>query len=108
MNLLSLFRGKDQAKGLVSEIKELADDLFTSDEERKGFYLKIEQLQMLSNNVLARTGRAALMWSLSLVAVYNLIVRDLLGVFMGVDVPPATLEADKLIGQIVGLIAGTI
>ncbi|QFT40107.1 MULTISPECIES: hypothetical protein [unclassified Vibrio] len=107
MALLDLFTPTKPNK-LIKEIGDMGDKLFTSDEERKEFYLKMEQLSSASNNVIARTGRAALMWALAMVAVYNWIVRDAIGIFMHVNLPPAALDAGDLLKHIVGIIAGTL
>lgn len=79
-NIKTLFSSKkhDEARSIISEIEQLGDRLFTSDEERAEFALKVQKLYAFHDHWFVAGGRPALAWSMSLVMVYQLILRDIL------------------------------
>ncbi|MDW1907417.1 hypothetical protein [Vibrio sp. 705] len=58
----SLFKSATSEKvgGIIHELTEFGDRVFTSDEERKEFAYKLAELEAASSNTLVRTGRAAM------------------------------------------------
>ncbi|MDW1928707.1 hypothetical protein R7Z80_23725 [Vibrio sp. 1733] len=106
----SLFKSATSEKvgGIIRELTEFGDRVFTSDEERKEFAYKLAELEAASSNTLVRTGRAAMMWSIALVVVYQLIVRDFLAVFYGVELPSLETDTQELLSNVFGFLAGTL
>lgn len=106
--LSGLFGTNNALSKVIRETKELGDEWFTSDEERQAFHIKMELIASLSNNPLARTGRAAIMWALAITGIYNWVIRDIAAVFMGVEIPDAPIDPAELLEHLVGIIAGTL
>ncbi|MBO1664506.1 hypothetical protein JKA13_24745 [Vibrio parahaemolyticus] len=49
-----------------------------------------------------------MMWSIALVVVYQLIVRDFLAVFYGVQLPSLETDTQELLSNVFGFLAGTL
>ncbi|WP_217521952.1 hypothetical protein [Vibrio metschnikovii] len=99
---------KPSVKTIISEVADLGDRLFTSDKERQAFQYKMELLAASSDNIIARTGRGALMWMFALVGGYNFMIRDMIGIILGRDLPPALLNTGDLLQHLIAIIAGTL
>lgn len=101
-------RSKPSAKAIIGEVADLGDRFFTSDEERQAFQYKMAVLASKSDNVIARTGRGALMWMFALVGGYYFMLRDMIGIFLGRELPPAVIDSGDLLQHLIGIIAGTL
>lgn len=105
--ILSLFKtsGTDVVTKNVQAATELVDDLFTSDDERQSFALCMEKLQQASQSAIARTARGSLIWSVSILLVYQSVIRDLL-IGFGLTLPESTIDAMSIVTKAFALLAG--
>lgn len=106
-SLIGLFKAgsTDKVAAAAKEATSLVDKLFTSDDERKAFTLKMEQLQQLSQSAIARTARGSMVWSLSIILVYQSVIRDLL-IGFGVAMPESAVDVTSLITKVMTLLSG--
>jgi hypothetical protein len=106
---VALFRSQPNATlTLFDTIKSVADEVFTSDEERQKFHNKMEELAQSSKSLMAQTGRAALMWSVSIVVVYQVVIRDVLASFFNVPLAETGFEIEWLLETVFELLGGTL
>lgn len=105
---MGLFSKKPSAKTIIGEVSDLGDRWFTQDSERQDFQYKMAVLAAKSDNVIARTGRGAIMWMLALTGAYNFIVRDLIGLFLERELPPPAIDVSDLLEYVIGVLGGTL
>jgi hypothetical protein len=106
------------AGAVIDSLGEAGDKLFTSDEERAYWAATLEKvrqqpqlLQGAISMVMAKSpnpfiagARAAMLYTLALIAFYNLVVRDLLILVMGLhDAPPPAISVEALLKFIGGM-----
>lgn len=108
MSLLKSFFQSDKTSGLIKEIGDMGDKLFTSDEEKKQFAAKMEALAASSNNVVVKTARSSLIWAIGIIAVYHMVVRDMIALYLGRDLPKSPFDIEDLLEQVFKIIAGTL
>lgn len=116
MGFLSRLFGGDQttppsknANGLINDISGMVDNLFTSDEERKLLHFKLEQLAACNPHPFVAGGRSAIMWCLGLVVLYNVAIREIIILCLGIKNPPEPLfDIQLFITHIFKLISGTL
>ena len=98
-----------QAQKLIGEITGMVDNLFTSDAERKVLQTKLEALAAANPHAFIAGGRSAIMWCLALAVLYNVAIREILILFLGVQNPPAPLvDTQELITHVFKLLAGSL
>ncbi|WP_318491918.1 hypothetical protein [Photobacterium leiognathi] len=102
-------KAKEKTTSLISEITDMGDKWFTSDEERKALQVKLEELAALNPHPFVAGGRAALLWGLALVVFYQLAGREILIMCLGITNPPAPLiDIQQFITHIFKLLAGAL
>ncbi len=94
------------AKGVIDSAVGIADRFITTESDRKEFHAEMEKLAQSSKSVVAQTARPSLMWSVSIVLVYQVVVRDFLAHFLNVDLPDAGVNLESLINQVFTLLGG--
>lgn len=105
---MGLFSKKPSAKAIIHEVADLGDRWFTQDSERQDFQYKMAVLAAKSDNVIARTGRGALMWMFAIAGGYNFIVRDFLSIVLDKELPPAAIETTDLLERLIAILGGTL
>lgn len=105
---MGLFSKSKPVKEIIGEVADLGDKWFTSDKERQDFHYKMALIASKSDNVIARTGRGALMWMFALVGVYNFMVRDFLAIILERQLPPAVIDSSDLLEQLIRILGGVI
>lgn len=99
----------EQAKTLISDITGMVDNLFTSDAERKVLQAKLEALAATNPHPFVAGGRSAIMWCIALVVLYNVAIREIIILFLGIQNPPAPLvDIQELITHVFKLLAGSL
>lgn len=107
--VLGLFKRDEQKLSkAMGDITEFVDRTFTSDEEKQEFSLKLAKLDAASKSLMAQTGRAAMMWALAIVIVYQLVVRDFCAAAFGWVMPDTGLDIHSLIRGVLSLLTGGI
>lgn len=95
----------DSVTKKIGEASELVGELFENEQHAQDFAQKMEELQNLSQSALARTGRGALVWAMSIILVYQMVIRELLVAF-GLVLPESSVDAGNLLLKLSSLFLG--